>query len=109
MKLEAGEPVVSREQAIELATAVAGKMGRTVGSVRDLADFDRARREVGTPVNYSDAVGRFPCLYGLDLSNCWIAYLAPPPGRFGLFSSDIVVIDKKTGAVRYIGSANDEG
>ena len=109
MTLEAREPVVSREQAIELATAVAGKIGRTVGSVRDLADFARADREVGTLVKYSDAVGRPPCVYGLDLSNCWIAYLAPPPGRFGLFSSDIVVIDKATGAVRYSGSANDEG
>lgn len=101
--------MVSREQAIELATEVAETMGRIVAAVRDLADFDRADREVGTPRKYSDAIGRLPLAYGVDLSNCWIAYLGPPPGRFGLFSSDIVIIDKATGAIRYSGSANDEG
>ncbi len=99
--------MVSREQAIELATEVAETMGRIVDAVRDLADFDRARREVGTLRNYSDSVGRLPLVYGVDFSNCWIVYLTPL--RMGLGPSDIVVIDKMTGAVRYTGSANDEG
>ena len=87
--------MISRKRAVEVATDVVGTMGRTLSEVRDLAD--PARQGV-----------RAPCVYNLDLSNSWIAYLAPPPGRFGLFSSDIVVIDKATGAVGYAGSANDE-
>ena len=58
-------------------------MGRTVREVRDLADLAM----LGV---------RTPCLYNVDLSDCWIAYLAAL--RVGLFSSDIVVIEKKTGA-----------
>jgi tRNA A-37 threonylcarbamoyl transferase component Bud32 len=88
------KPGISREQAVELATDVARTMERTFRVVRDLADLDL----LGI---------RTPCVYGLDASNCWIAYLTLP--GFGLRSSEIVVIDKTTGAVRYSGSANDEG
>jgi hypothetical protein len=87
-------PTVSRDQALELAREVAETMSQEVNDVFDLADLT--------------AMGsRTPCIYDVDLSDCWLAYLAPL--RVGLGPSDIVVIEKKTGAVRYIGSANDEG
>ena len=85
---------ISREQAVELATDFAQTMGRAVREVRDLADLAL----LGI---------RSPCVYGLDPSTCWIAYLSIP--GFGLRSSEIVVIDKATGGVRYTGSAHDEG
>jgi hypothetical protein len=80
----------SRDEAFELARDVAGD----VHDVVDLADLT--------------AMGsRTPCIYNVDLSGCWIAYLTSE--RVGLGPSDVVVIDKKSGAVRFIGSANDEG
>ena len=85
---------VSREEALELAREVAETMDRLVTDVVDL-----------TGLTHDGS--RPPCIYNVDLSDCWIAYLAPR--RMGLGPSDIVVIVKKTGAVRYIGSANDEG
>jgi len=87
-------PTVSRDQALELAREVAETMSQDVGEVFGFAELT--------------AMGsRTPCVYNVDLSDCWIAYLVPL--RVGLGPSDIVVIDKITGAVRYIGSANDEG
>jgi hypothetical protein len=87
-------PTVSRGQALELAREVAETMSQ---DVRDVFDFeDLTARE-----------SRTPNVYNLDLSDCWIAYLTRL--RMALGPSDIIVIDKKTGAVRYIGSANDEG
>ncbi len=51
---------------------------------------------------------RPPMIYGgPDLRTCWIAY-AERPLR-GLMASTIVLIDRESGAVRYSGSANDEG
>jgi hypothetical protein len=41
------------------------------------------------------------------LQGAWIAYGAST--RIALQSSVVVVIDQITGAVRYVGSANDEG
>ena len=87
-------PTVSRDQALELAREVAETMSQDVRDVFGFAELT--------------AMGsRTPCVYNVDLSDCWIAYLVPV--RVGLGPSDIVVIDKITGAVRYIGSANDEG
>ena len=87
-------PTVSRDQALVLAQEVAETMSQEVNDVFSLAELT--------------AMGsRTPCIYNVDLSDCWIAYLAPL--REGLGPSEVVVIDKKTGAVRYIGSANDEG
>jgi hypothetical protein len=87
-------PTVSRDQALELAREVAETMSQEVDDVFSFAELV--------------AMGsRTPCIYNVDLSDCWLAYLTPL--RIGLGPSDIVVIDKKTGAVRYIGSANDEG
>src|SRR5256885_380025 len=83
-------PMVSREQAVALATGVAETMGRKVCEVRDLADL-------------TIQGVRTPTVYAVDLSNSWIAYLAS--AEAGLHSNDIVVIDKITGAVRYTGSA----
>src|SRR5439155_12486186 len=80
------EPQVSREQALELARDVADTMDRDVRDVVDLAELN-ARGS------------RTPCIYNVDLSNCWIAYLAS--AMVGLGPSHIVVIDKRTGAVRY--------
>ena len=91
---QARNAVVSRRQAVELVTNVAGSKGRTVRVVRDSADLTL------------EGI-RLPCVYHLDWSNCWIAFLTHPGA--GLRSSDIVVIDKATGAIRYTGSANDEG
>src|SRR6266581_1942493 len=85
---------VSREQALELAREVAETMSQDIG---DVVDFEEL----------TVRGSRTPCIYNVDLSDCWIAYLLPL--RVGLGPSDVVVIDKKTGAVRYIGSANDEG
>jgi hypothetical protein len=69
-------------------------MGRTVAEVVELEELD-ARGSRG------------PLLYQVNPSDCWIAYLTPL--GVGLGPTDILLIDKKTGAVRYAGSANDEG
>jgi len=85
---------ISRDQALELAGEVADLLGRDISDVLDLDELT--------------AKGvRTPCLYNVDPSDCWIAYLAH--GIHGLGPSEIVVIEKATGAVRYIGSAYDEG
>ena len=90
-----GKLMASRERAIEVATDVAKTMGKTLRQVVDLEELQ--------------AQGvRLPSLYGVDLSDCWIAYLETRT-PWALRSSDIVVIEKATGAVRYKGSANDEG
>ncbi len=89
------EPQISSDQALELAREVADTMDREVTDVVDLAGLTREGR-------------RPPCIYTVDLSNCWIAYLATR-NPYAIRASDIVVIEKATGAVRYIGSANDEG
>jgi len=86
---------ISSDQALELAREVADTLDREVTDVADLAGLT--------------AKGvRTPCIYDVDPSDCWIAYLAPR-NPYALRSSDIVLIEKATGAVRYIGSANDEG
>lgn len=84
---------VSRDEAFDLARDVADPMDRDVREVVDHAELALSG-------------SRTPFIYNVDLSNCWIAYLAPL--RVGLGPSDIVAIDKVTGAVRYTGSANDE-
>ncbi len=87
-------PTVSRDQALELAREVADLLGQGISDVVDLDELT--------------AKGvRTPCLYNVDLSDCWIAYLESQ--RVGLGPSEVVVIDRITGALRYIGSANDEG
>ena len=88
------EPVVTREQAVEVATDVAETMGRTLGETVDLEDV-RARG------------ARLPSVYGVGLSDCWIAYLTPL--GVALRASDVIIIDKTTGGVRYGGSARDDG
>lgn len=85
---------ISRDQALELAGEVADLLGRDISDVLDLDELT--------------AKGvRTPCLDNVDPSDCWIAYLAHDIHVLG--PSDIVLIEKATGAVRYIGSANDEG
>ena len=87
-------PTVSREKALDLAREVADARGRTVAEVVDLEELD-ARGARG------------PLLYQVNPSDCWIACLTPL--GVGLGPTEIVLIDKKTGAVRYTGSAHDEG
>ena len=94
LRMRPATSMVSRDQALELAREVADLLGRDIRDVVDLAELT--------------AKGvRTPCLYNVDPSDCWIAYLAHDIHVLG--PSDIVLIEKATGAVRYIGSANDEG
>lgn len=56
-----------------------------------------------------EVIARPPSVYeGPDLSRCWIAYLEHPNPSIHQ-SSTIVLIDRQDGAVRYVGSGNDEG
>src|SRR5882762_630104 len=86
---------ISCDQALELAREVAETMDREVTDVVDFAGLTRKG-------------SRTPCVYNLDLSDCWIAYLATR-NPYAIRATDIVAIEKASGAVRYIGSANDEG
>jgi hypothetical protein len=55
-----------------------------------------------------EEVSRPPVFYaGPDLARCWIAYVDAPIR--GIHSSTIVLVDRGTGVVQYVGSANDEG
>jgi hypothetical protein len=58
-------------------------------------------------VRFEELQGRAPSLYGTPLEGCWIVYLKMP--LRGLQSSTILVIDDATGALKYSGSAFDEG
>ena len=56
-----------------------------------------------------EAMARPPSIYdGPDLSRCWIAYLENPNPSIH-HASTIVLVDREDGAVRYVGSGNDEG
>jgi len=57
------EPQISRDQALELAREAAETMDR---DVRDV---------VSVPNSPLGDAAR-PCIYNVDLSDCWIAYLA---------------------------------
>lgn len=59
-------------------------------------------------LSLDEMTGRAPCLYGVSLSDCWIAYVetSGPPA---LRASTIIVIDRASGRIIYRGSANDEG
>lgn len=56
--------------------------------------------------------GRQPAVYGVEIDNCWIAYLRPSEhaeSQFSLKSSDIIIVSRTNGKVLYFGSDNDEG
>jgi hypothetical protein len=42
-----------------------------------------------------------------DPRRCWVAYIAIPV--FGPQASEIIMVDKKSGEVVYVGGAHDEG
>ena len=86
--------MISRHEAAEIAakTAIAERIGVEIGKVLDM----------------SEMMFVAPRVYGVDLSDCWIAYVMPLD-TFRIGSSIIVAIDRTTGDVRYCGSANDEG
>jgi hypothetical protein len=44
-----------------------------------------------------------------QLEQTWVAYLEEPGPMTVLKSSSVVIIDGESGAVLYVGSANDEG
>lgn len=100
--MEVGEPAarkVSREGALEIANAFlfsgqSSICGNGIEGVYSLEEL-KGRRLVVRP-------------WSLDLSHCWIAYVARPFTGM-LYSSDVIVVDKETGAVLYAGSAHDEG
>jgi hypothetical protein len=50
-------------------------------------------------------------LYSTPLGSCWYAYAPWQDGLDGIMlrSSRVIAISKKTGAILYDGSANDEG
>ncbi len=95
LRMRPATATVSRDQALELAREVADVLGRDISDVVDLAEL-------------TFTGSRAPCVYNVDLSGCWIAYLATRD-LHALHASDVVLIEKATGAVRYIGSAYDEG
>ena len=91
--------ITTRDHARKLAEEHAGRPVDRVTTIEELAE------EYTQPPNI---------FWGPPLSECWIAYLArPTPGPGADVSvigpSDIVLVDRQTGIVRYSGSANDEG
>ena len=55
-----------------------------------------------------EVIARSPSIYDEpDLSRCWIACVEDPNPSMHE-SSTIVLIDREDGAVRYVGSGNDE-
>ena len=85
--------MISRTEAIEIASMVVRTHGLGFG-VREAL--------------LSDEISRLPCLYGVDVGNCWIVYVDDPQ-PLALRSSIIVAVDRDTGSVVYRGSAYDEG
>lgn len=86
--------MISREQAAEIAKSDVLAHGLGIGV-----------RAVLLP---EELTGRGPVLYGVDLGDCWIAYIEQSGGP-AQRSSTIVVIGRENGQVVYRGSANDEG
>ncbi len=91
---EQGGGMISREQAAEIAKSDVLAHGLGIGV-----------RAVLLP---EELTGRGPVLYGVDLGDCWIAYIEQSGGP-AQRSSTIVVIGRENGQVVYRGSANDEG
>jgi hypothetical protein len=87
-------PRVTREQAHRIATVDAQVhfLGNDIEEVVQVHELSNRR---------------LPMLYGVNLMNCWIAYVddESPAQR----SSKIVLVDQITGEVVYRGFANDEG
>ena len=50
---------------------------------------------------------RKPLIYGVDFSNCWIAFIERK--SFGIRESHIIAIDRDNGRVVFVGGAKDEG
>ena len=76
-----------------------------------IADSTRVEQDLGISIRHvlllEELKSRIPCMYNIDLNNCWIAYVEK--NFQGLCSSTVIVIDRYTGKVRGYGSANDEG
>ncbi len=62
---------------------------------------------IGEMQTYENIPWRKPIIYGVDFSNCWIAYVERKP--FGLPESYIIAIDRDSGDIVYSGGAKDEG
>ncbi len=86
--------MVTREEARAIAEREVRKRGLASGGSEVFALDELASRP--------------PLIYGgPDLRRCWIAY-ASAPGN-DIRPAIIVLIDRESGAVRYAGSANNEG
>jgi len=53
--------------------------------------------EISHVISYDDIQSPRPIIYGADISNCWVAYVAPEVYRVGL--SKIIAIDRESGVV----------
>jgi hypothetical protein len=89
----------------EVETEISRERATEIGAV------EIAVRGLGTGAHpallFAELEFRAPSLYSVDLERCWIVYAKQ--GGFALRSSRIVLVDRRTGEVRYAGPANDEG
>ena len=83
------------------ALIASGDAARPLG-LEAVYDYDEAF--VRGPVPF-----RAPSAYGAHMEGSWIVYCDQRDGFRGIRSSFVVVVDRETGEVRYIGSARDEG
>ncbi|MCK9554959.1 hypothetical protein M0R36_03975 [bacterium] len=59
-------------------------------------------------ITYIENTLRHGRLYATP-KDCWYIYFDSNPDIIGLKSSDLICISKKTGEIKYMGSASDEG
>lgn len=71
-----------------------------------IADMKYSGYSAGDALLFDELPLRKPSIYDVQLSGAWVVYLQSNTS-FGLGPSTIVVIDCKTGALRYVGSAGD--
>jgi hypothetical protein len=78
--------MISREEARDIAEAetIAKGLGGRVADIFALGEIPSAR----------------PNVYGVNLENCWVAYIEQNRS-LGLYSNTIVAVDRKTGRVTY--------
>ena len=81
-------------------------------NARDLAENHVLSNGLGRGISKvllpEEITGRKPNVYGVELKNCWVAYVEEFQFA-GLKSSVVVLVDLESGTVVFGGDAGDEG
>jgi tetratricopeptide (TPR) repeat protein len=99
-------PTVSLQRLREHDGPITDSLAVTLA--RDIAEEHYPGFDVGNAAHAGETIGSSVAIYGVSLDDAWIIYLRSRIAM-GLGGSTVVVVDRKTGLIRYHGTINDEG